>query len=222
MENNNILDISEHFFYLTNSIFVFNQENCDSNVISQKLGFSNKLAFPEQTHSNKVVWVDKPGNFLGIDGLVTANTDLVLCIKVADCVPVYFYDLKTNIISLVHSGWRGTIGGIINNTINLMKDKGSDVENIFSYLGPSIGGCCYEVGNDVASKFNSQSKYRLDKKTWKLDLHKQIIYQLIKIGIPNKNINYSNICTYESINCHSYRRDKLNSGRMYGFMELKL
>ena len=155
------------------------------------------------------------------DGLVTTNSNILLTLKVADCVPVYLYEPRKNMIGLVHSGWRGTVGKIVPNAIQLMQKNGAETGEIRCFLGPAIGICCYEVGVEVAHKFDDEAKMKLEDRKWKVGLHDQISLQLASSGIPEENIQTSDMCTYESRDCHSYRRDGDNVGRMFAFMELK-
>jgi hypothetical protein len=124
-------------------------------------------------------------------------------------------------IGLVHSGWKGTVGKIVPNSIQLMQKNGAETGEIRCFLGPAIGICCYEVGVEVAHKFDDEAKMKLEDRKWKVGLHDQISLQLASSGILEENIQTSDMCTYESRDCHSYRRDGDNVGRMFAFMELK-
>ena len=222
MEENIIADLSDHFSGDIKSLFAFNPNGIKFKLLVKEMGFLiDDIAYPEQIHSNKVMWVEKPGKYSSIDGLVTANPNLVISLKTADCVPVFFYDYKNSIISLVHAGWRGTVKGIILETLNLMKNKGANIKSTRVYLGPSIHSCCYEVDYKVAVLFSNDSKYKIDNNKWKVDLSKEISLQLVKEGISYNNISYSEICTFESLKCHSYRRDGEHANRMYSFMGMK-
>ena len=68
---------------------------------------------------------------------------------------------------------------------------------------------------------NDEAKTKINYDKWKVDLRVQIKYQLIELGVPANSIVASDICTYESAECHSYRRDGENTGRMYAFLNLK-
>ena len=182
---------------------------------------TENLAIPEQVHSSVVEFARFPGMYPAADGLVTTNSNILLTLKVADCVPVYLYEPRKNMIGLVHSGWRGTVGKIVPNAIQLMQKNGAETGEIRCFLGPAIGICCYEVDVEVAHKFDDEAKMKLEDRKWKVGLHVQISLQLASSGIPEENIQTSDMCTYESRDCHSYRRDGDNVGRMFAFMELK-
>mgnify|MGYP006100026613 CR=1 FL=1 len=200
------------------------QSQFNSNISNDSLieisGNSNSLAIPQQVHSNVVTWASSPGIYPETDGLLTKTKNLTLSLKVADCVPVFISDFQSQIIGLVHSGWRGTVAGIIPNAIKMMEENGSSVENIHIYLGPSIGECCYEVDVEVAKNFHSESKNSLGNNKWKVSLHNQIEISLLELDIPANQINKSNYCTFESLEFHSYRRDGEKAGRMIATMRI--
>ena len=177
------------------------------------------LAVPQQTHSTELTCIDTPGSFMAADGLMTDNPEIILTLKVADCVPVYLS--SSHIIGLIHSGWRGTAGGIVPNAVRKMLKMGADKKEVNVFLGPAIGFCCYEVDGEVANNFNNNAKRKMESRKWKVGLHEHICLQLAEIGIPSSNIMASDICTFESQDCHSYRRDGEKAGRMFAFMRLK-
>ena len=222
MVKTSIIDFSENISPDVNAVFSLNPSQYSRKEITRKLDYNAKdLAIPEQVHSTVVEFARFPGMYPAADGLVTTNSNILLTLKVADCVPVYLYEPRKNMIGLVHSGWRGTVGKIVPNSIQLMQKNGAETGEIRCFLGPAIGICCYEVGVEVAHKFDNEAKMKLEDRKWKVGLHDQISLQLASSGIPEENIQTSDMCTYESRDCHSYRRDGDNVGRMFAFMELK-
>ena len=222
MVKTSIIDFSENISPDVNAVFSLNPSQYSRNEITRKLDYNAKdLAIPEQVHSTVVEFARFPGMYPAADGLVTTNSNILLTLKVADCVPVYLYEPRKNMIGLVHSGWRGTVGKIVPNAIQLMQKNGAETGEIRCFLGPAIGICCYEVGVEVAHKFDDEAKMKLEDRKWKVGLHDQISLQLASSGIPEENIQTSDMCTYESQDCHSYRRDGENAGRMFAFLELK-
>ena len=107
-----------------------------------------------------------PGIYLAADGLVTTNSNILLTLKVADCVPVFLYEPLKRIIGLVHSGWRGTAENIVSNAIKLMQKYGAESRNIRCFLGPAIGKCCYEVDREVSKYINDEAKEKMDYDKW--------------------------------------------------------
>ena len=75
-----------------------------------------------------------------------------------------------------------------------------------------------QVWLKIAKYFDEDAKIRLNKSKWRVGIHDQIVIDLIKFGLPLSNINKSDICTFESNDCQSYRRDGINAGRMLGLM----
>ena len=202
------------------SFIDLNEKNQHCKIVAESRGFSSEiLAAPEQIHSSVIKCIDGPGDYMTADGLITDNPEIILTLKVADCVPVYLSSSK--IIGLIHSGWRGTAGGIVINAIRKMLEMGANDREISIFLGPAIGLCCYEVDGEVAERFSKKAKKKMESGKWKVGLHKEISLQLTEMGIPSTNIKTSNICTFESLKFHSYRRDDSKAGRMFAFMSLK-
>ena len=149
-----------------------------------------------QTHSNKVIFVNKPLQNQKVDGFISGNKNIVLSIKVADCIPLFLHDEKTGLFGLIHSGWRGTVGRIVINSINKMIQNGGDTAHIRAVLGPSICKNHFEVKNDVVSQF--PSKYVVPKRdeSFIVNLNEMVIDQLISMGIKSTSIHDSGLCTF--------------------------
>ncbi len=179
----------------------------------------NEFALPKQTHSSNVIFVKKPGIYENVDGLISSKKYKVpLIIQTADCVPIFIFDFKTRYYGIVHSGWRGTKNKILLNALNILIHKfKSCPKNILIALGPHIKKCCYEVDWDVAQYFKN---IRLDKNNnkWFLSLSDEIKSDILKMNIPDKNFHSSEVCTFESNDCQSFRRDGLKSERMIGII----
>ncbi|MCX7797507.1 MAG: peptidoglycan editing factor PgeF [Melioribacter sp.] len=183
---------------------------------------SSYIAFQKQIHSDIVNIVTKPG-FVGIsDAMITEYPNIGLVISTADCVPVFLYDNKNKVIAAVHSGWKGTYLKILEKTINILFEKyNSKPENLFVYMGPSISQKNYEVKKDVASLFDCKYLLKTNDKIF-LDIKKANFDILISHNIPEKNIEVSELCSFEEKNLlFSYRRDGKLSGRAIGLIALK-
>tara|TARA_Y100001978_G_scaffold59663_1_gene53805 strand:+ start:637 stop:1293 length:657 start_codon:yes stop_codon:yes gene_type:complete len=214
-----IYDFSYFFSNQMKAFLHCNEEKKQISDILKDLDIkSQKIAIPEQVHSKYTKFIKRNGIIKNKDGLVTQNQKLILSIKVADCVPIFLQDPKNNTFGLVHSGWRGTVGNIIKDAINKMEVAQSNIKDIKVFLGPSIKPCCYEVDSDVAKKFSRFSKIKSSENKWMIDLHKEIKSNLLKLGILESNIECSEICTYDQLNCHSFRRSGDSAGRMIAFM----
>jgi len=222
LENQSLLDFSENISADVKALFSLNPLKYSREEIAHNLEINAKnLAIPEQVHSAVVEFARCPGMYPVADGLVTQDPDIILTLKVADCVPIFLHDPSKNIIGLVHSGWRGTVENIVLNAIQLMEKNGAETGDIRCFLGPAIGICCYEVDGEVAKNFDDKVKVKMEERKWRVGLHEQIRLQLASVGVQIKNINSSEICTYESQGYHSYRRDGENAGRMFAFLRLK-
>lgn len=113
-----------------------------------------------QIHSTKVRVVDHDNCGEGLylpagedcDGFVTDVPGVLPVIRIADCTPVLLYGTKENgtpVVGAVHAGWRGSAGGIVREAVEKMASLGGIRESIRAAIGPHIGTCCYEVGEDL-------------------------------------------------------------------------
>ena len=179
------------------------------------------VAFTQQVHSSTVIRVDSPGTYPSCDALITNKRGLYCAVSVADCVPVFLLDILNSAVASLHSGWRGSESNIAEKSaIEMMQTFGSDPSSILAYLGPSAGVCCYEVGSDVAERFENRF-IRSDNSKLFLDLRMAIASQLLRCGILGENIETSLYCTICDSNLHSYRRDREKSGRMLGVIGIR-
>ena len=107
-----------------------------------------------QVHSADVLRVDAPlAGRPKADAMVTATPGLALAILTADCQPVLFADRKAGVIGAAHAGWRGTLDGVLEATIEAMEALGADRANISAVIGPSISQSAYEVGPEFLEEF---------------------------------------------------------------------
>ena len=122
------------------------------------------LTVPRQFHSNliRIVLAQETGSERPprADGLVTAEPGFLLAIQTADCIPVLVADRKNRVVGAFHAGWRGTVHRIVQNGVGLMR-LGFDCrpEDMTAAIGPGIGACCYAIGEEVLSAFESQFSY---------------------------------------------------------------
>lgn len=193
------------------------------NLFLNALGLSSaSVAFQNQTHSDIIKVVDCSGNVGESDALITAKKNLGLAIIIADCTPIFIFDSKNKVITAVHSGWRGTEQKILLKTLQKLKSEFNSLpKDLFVYLGPSISKVNYEVGDEVARRFNLKYLMRNQHKNF-LDVSQCNYDMLIEFGIPKFQIQKSVLCTYEFKTIfHSYRRDGNKSGRSLGVIAIK-
>lgn len=178
-----------------------------------------------QTHTDKIAYCDGENgndfvygrNFPETDGLVTDKKNLALLLKFADCTPIVLYDKKKEVLSIVHSGWRGAKKKILAKAIDKMqKDFGSDPKDIIAYIGPSIDIKNYEVGDEVYEEFknfkNRDFFFKKMGEKWHLSMTKVNKEILLESGINKKNIDICQESTYNNLDLHSARRE----GKAYG------
>ena len=195
------------------------------NLVSQKIGCKDELLITlNQTHSNKVVYFEKKSlikNKLPGDAIVTKIRNVGIGILTADCAPILLYDPKKKIIGCIHSGWRGALNGVIQNTIRKFKELDSNIDNLFAVIGPCIRKENYEVKIDFYEKFiNQNPKY---EEFFKKNVNDKYIFDLR--GFINNKISDLNIKNIENIEMdtfaaletfYSYRRSRLNNEKDYG------
>ncbi len=139
------------------------------------------------------------------DGLVTASPSVAPAIIVADCVPVLLYDPTQHALGVVHAGWRGTVAGIAARAVaKLTQEFGTNPADIRAGIGPSIGVCCYEVGNEVIDAWEARGVVE-SASAWEerqprphFDLSTANELLLEQAGVPAANIETARICT----RCH--------------------
>lgn len=189
---------------------------------------SSKVVKPHQTHTDNVEIVNEIKYFEEVDGLITNKKNIVLVTTSADCISLLLYDPVKKVVGSIHSGWKGTLQGIITKAIQKMiNEYKSNPQNIICCICPSIRKCCFEVDEEVKDLFFNKYKYLKNIneiiQTGELKEGKQKYYidtikineELLKnVGLKEENIIDSGICTM----CHpelfhSYRVDRENSGR---------
>lgn len=160
-----------------------------------------------------------------IDGLITRIRGIGLFWAVADCTVMLAVDPVHRAIAAVHAGWRGTSQAIMVKAIEMMGQLyGTHPTDLSIGLCPSIGPCCYEVDEQVREAFQAHpiasknasfstiaavSRNNVPYTSLRLDIAASNYAQLLSIGIPDKQIELSGICT----GCH---RDLFFSNRMEG------
>lgn len=155
---------------------------------------------------------------LATDALVTAEPGVPLLLRFADCVPVLFYEGQRQAVGLAHAGWRGLVAGVLSATVAAMVDQlGCQPEKLWAGIGPAIGGCCYEVGQDTADEVASACppgaciSQRRDGRVY-LDLHAAARAQLEQAGVGT--VEDSGLCTACQVtDFFSHRAEHGRTGR---------
>jgi YfiH family protein len=205
-------------------------------------GFSFKnWVSANQTHGSSLYQVSIKDGGMGSESLETAiqDTDAIytdeknifLASFYADCVPLYFLDPINRLIGIAHAGWKGTAAHIGPKLASCWQENwGTSLSELRVVIGPSIGGCCYEVDSNITKHFIDQSQptfskeciLPLSKGKFSLDL-KQINYELLlQAGIKKENIELAKYCTSCRVDLFfSHRKEKGKTGRMAAFMGMK-
>jgi YfiH family protein len=168
-----------------------------------------------QIHSGIVLEALKPGadRFADGDALVSQTAGTLVGVRTADCVPILIADGHTHAVAAIHAGWRGTAANITAQAVRTMvRLYGSRTEDLHAAIGPAIGGCCYEVGLDVARQLGIQANGPV-----KIDLANINETQLKAAGVTD--IWQSGQCTFcMPEHWYSFRREKEAAGRMMAFI----
>ena len=194
----------------------------------------------KQTHTTNIHLVTKadagngitrPSVYDDIDGLATDIPGIALVTFYADCVPLYFVDPVHRAIGLAHSGWRGTVGKIGKNTIQLMQENfGSKPEDLLAAVGPSVCMDCYEVSEDVIEQFKEAFEkkywedlfYKKENGKYQLNLWKANELIFLESGILPEHMAITNVCTHcNSKILYSHRTMGNNRGNLCAFLALK-
>jgi polyphenol oxidase len=182
----------------------------------------DSVVFCNQVHGTAIKEVSESGFVDQTDGLITKTRSLGLCILVADCAAILFYDTETGYIGALHAGWRGTQGRILPKALDMLIQKGSSLKQVHFFISPCISQAEFEVGQEVADLFPSEVVNRIDYEKPHIDLKKMLQLQLNEYGVFDSQIEVNQSCTFQdSEQYYSYRREGKNSGRLMAFIQLQ-
>lgn len=190
-----------------------------------------RIICAEQVHQERVAYVDersagagyrdRASAIAGVDGLITDRPGLGLWLAFADCVPILAFDPVRPAIGIAHAGWRGTLAGIARTLVEAMVEQlGTHVADLQLAIGPSIGPCCYVVGDEVVAAFrqtwsDAPSLFVGGGPSPRLDLWEANHWLLRQAGISEQQISVARLCTF----CHvdrffSHRAQAGTAGRI--------
>jgi len=173
---------------------------------------SAELTTIGSVHGAAVARVDEPGGSVDdVDALVTDCRGVALFATYADCYPIVLWDPEKRVAGLVHAGWRGTQAGVAAAAVRFMADE-YGCRHIRAGIGPGICGRCYEVGDEVATRFDARYLSPGGAGKWLLDLAAANAAQLEGAGV--KAIYDIGMCTKESYLFPSHRRHP--DGKRFG------
>ncbi|HAX90753.1 MAG TPA: peptidoglycan editing factor PgeF [Rhodospirillaceae bacterium] len=165
------------------------------------------------------------------DAMVTKKSGVVLAILTADCAPILFADEKAGVIGAAHAGWRGALGGIIENTVHMMERLGATRGDIVAAVGPCIWQDSYEVSADFLIPFLDQDKqserfFKIAEKRghYQFDLPAYVATRLQTSGVGT--VEASPADTFpDQTRFYSYRRHflqiEINTGRQMSAIALR-
>jgi YfiH family protein len=172
-------------------------------LLAKKLSYEKRtLVHMKQIHSNIVKIVTENDNFETpptCDALITNKKNIPLMVMVADCSAVLFYDEKQKVIAVAHAGRAGAFKNIVQNVVSSFAlNFHSQSKDIQVSIGPSIGACCYEVGDEIYEEAKKlELEYALHRKNGRyfLDVNKILKTQLLEAGVKKEHIEMSHECT---------------------------
>ena len=182
------------------------KENVIKNLefVSNKIGCKKEFLITlNQTHSNNVVYFEKESdvkNKMNADAIVCKIKNLAIGILTADCAPILFYDTQKKIIGCAHSGWKGALNGIIQNTVKKFNELGSNNNNLVAVIGPCIKKENYQVGQEFYNNFIIHDKK--NKIFFKKTNNQKFTFDLR--GFVNNQISESNVKNIENIEIDTF------------------
>lgn len=215
-------------------------------VVDNRKHLAELLSFPlenwvgaEQTHEIHIEKITADHKGLGAsrygdsikrtDGLYTFDKDVLLTLCYADCVPLFFMHRQSGAVAVAHAGWKGTVGGIAKEMVQVLEKEGVPAGEIECVIGPSICGDCYVVDDHVISfvkKIVDAGEIKpyneLNGGQYQLNLKKLNEQIMLRSGLKAEHIQVTNFCT----SCDhelffSHRKDKGKTGRMIAFIGWK-
>ncbi len=229
-----LLKDAEAFFTTRGSIICDKSEKQNNKILNNKKFICNYLKIdetnlisPTQIHSTNIDIV-KPSrhDYPETDALILTEKNMAIFLNFADCTPIILYDKKQNLGAIAHAGWRGTVGKIAPLTAEKMCiNYKSNPKDIIALIGPAIGFCCYNVGEDVYTKL-SKTVNNFDKLS---EIREGNIYvdlkninkqQLIEFGV--EQIDVCPFCTvHNNDKFFSYRNENATTKRHSAVLKLK-
>ncbi|MQY16776.1 Polyphenol oxidase [Streptomyces sp. RB5] len=189
---------------------------------AEKTGLDpDRVVWMNQVHGNDVAEITAPWKDREVprtDGVVTREPGLALAVLTADCTPVLLADADAGVIGAAHAGRPGLLAGVVPATVAAMRALGADPARITAHLGPAVCGACYEVPEAMRAEAAAQIPESYATTTWgtpAIDIGAGVTAQLTALGVAR--ITNSPVCTRESADHFSYRRDK-TTGRLASYI----
>jgi YfiH family protein len=187
-------------------------------IFFKQLGIKREfIAAAGQIHSANVKMIANPGFYPNTDALICREKGVFLTVQTADCFPLMIYIPDSEIVAVVHCGWRGVVSGIVE---RVLKECNVSLGNALAVIGPGIQKKCFEVGADVYMQFQDRYlAFHKEPQKRLLNLQGVIVDSLLNAGFSIDRIHCESTCTHCAKDLfYSYRRDGAKSGRMQGII----
>jgi YfiH family protein len=184
-----------------------------------------RLYQTSQVHGADVRTIEPSDDRLAVvqehaDALVAHDPSTAIGVRTADCVPILLHEGNTNVVAAVHAGWRGVVGGVVQSALAHLAIRARGSRGIVAAIGPSIGACCFEVGEEVAMALADAAPgddriVLRDRDKPHVDLRRAVRLQLRALGVDDASIEDVPGCTRcDAEKFFSHRRDGARSGRL--------
>jgi polyphenol oxidase len=227
--------IAEHFF--TTASVQLRGDEAEWAAVAALAGVPrNRLLLLRQVHGHAIA-VARDGDAdqwapPTADGVISGDPTAALVVRVADCTPILLADRRTGAVAAVHAGWRSTMQSIAALAVEAMhRELESDPGDLVAAIGPSLGSCCGEMGEEVVTAFREAGHAEEAIERWftrqpgrrpHFDLWAANSDQLQAAGVPATSIHVSGLCTrtYPDV-FHSFRAAGQQAGRMVGVIRAR-
>jgi YfiH family protein len=226
--------IAPHLFTIGN--LQLRDDHEEWQAVASRMGVErDRLLLINQVHGTDVAIVRRgespPSTRPTADAIVTDDPDVAIAVRVADCAPILLADTRRPVVGAMHAGWRGTVASIVRHAVAVLEAEfGSRPEELVAAIGPCLGVCCGEVGDEVIEAFRNARHAERDIERWftpgprerrHIDLWQSNADQLRSAGLTTGNIHVAGLCTRTHADLmHSYRAKGTAAGRMVGVIRL--
>ena len=215
-----------HFF--TAATLQLRDDQREWAAVADLAGLSvDRLRLLHQVHGHTIVVANEVGT-TGLpkaDGIVSDDPTLALVVRVADCAPILVADRRLGVVAAVHAGWRSTMQAIAPRAVQALGHAyGSRPQDLTVAIGPSLGACCGEMGEEVVDAFRQAGHAAAAIDRWfpstpgrrpHFDLWRANVDQLTAAGVEPAAIHVCGLCTRTyPAQLHSYRSAGPGAGRM--------
>ncbi len=182
------------------------------------------VVWMHQVHGRDVALVDGPfgDDAPPLDGIVTRRPSLALAVLTADCTPVLLADPVARVAGAAHAGRPGLVAGVVPALVEAMRGRGAVPERIVARTGPAVCGRCYEVPEEMRETVAAAVPEAYATTSWdtpSVDMAAGVRAQLKASGVTT--LEQSTVCTLESADHFSYRREK-TTGRLASYVWLEV